>query len=170
MVCARQDLIHAAYRLLAAVVFAAFRSLGGEDSLESSGRLPVGEHIPNFSQHRLLLVEDNELNREMACGLLEESGVQLDQAEHGGIATTAAIRREARFAQLPIVAMTANAMSADRERCLAAGMNDHLGKPIDPAEMWRTLERWLPAQDEPRVATRAHRTDVAAGLITASLG
>ena len=70
-----------------------------------------------------------------------------------GIATTEAIRREPRFAGLPIVAMTANAMPADRERCLAAGMNDHLGKPIEPNELWHTLERWMPIQTGPLVDT-----------------
>ncbi|MGB4073884.1 response regulator [Pseudomonas sp.] len=162
---------------------AVIRSLGGEGPLEGFGRLPIGEQVPNFSQLRVLLVEDNELNREVACGLLQESGLQIDQAEHGGIAldllrasvaghyalvlmdmqmpvldgiaTTEAIRREPRFAELPIVAMTANAMPIDRERCLAAGMNDHLGKPIDPNQLWRTLERWLPAQAEPLPATRS---------------
>ncbi|MEO4046000.1 response regulator [Pseudomonas sp. CAU 1711] len=153
---------------------AVIRSLGGEGLAQGFARLPVGEALPDFSGQRVLLVEDNELNREVACGLLQESGLQIDQAEHGqaaldllraapdghyalvlmdmqmpvldGIAATEALRREARFAALPIVAMTANAMPADRERCLAAGMNDHLGKPIEPAELWRTLGRWLQAR------------------------
>ena len=156
---------------------AVIRSLGGVGPSEDYGRLLVSEQAPNFAGQRVLLVEDNELNREVACGLLQEGGLQIDQAEHGGvalelllagadghyalvlmdmqmpvldgIATTQAIRREPRFAGLPIVAMTANAMPADRERCLEAGMNDHLGKPIDPAELWRTLARWLPASETP---------------------
>ncbi|MWV12011.1 response regulator [Pseudomonas sp. R-28-1W-6] len=151
---------------------AVIRSLGGEAPTSGGGRLPVGAQVPNFAGQRVLLVEDNELNREVACGLLQESGLAIDQAEHGGIALellrgaadghyalvlmdmqmpvldglacTAAIRGEARFAALPIVAMTANAMPADRARCLAAGMNDHLGKPIDPDQLWATLRRWLP--------------------------
>ncbi|WP_068829746.1 response regulator [Pseudomonas sp. BMS12] len=158
------------------------RSLGGKGSAQGFARLPVGEAVPNFAGQRVLLVEDNELNREVACGLLEESGLQIDQAEHGqialdllranpdghyalvlmdmqmpvldGIATTEALRREPRFAGLPIVAMTANAMPADRERCLAAGMNDHLGKPIEPAELWQALSRWMAASPmEQPVAT-----------------
>ncbi|GAD63329.1 hypothetical protein PA6_021_00250 [Aquipseudomonas alcaligenes NBRC 14159] len=155
---------------------AVIRSLGGEGEAQGFARLPVGEAVPDFSGQRVLLVEDNELNREVACGLLQESGLQIDQAEHGqvaldllrahpdghyalvlmdmqmpvldGIATTEVLRREPRFAALPIVAMTANAMPADRERCLAAGMNDHLGKPIEPAELWNTLRRWLQARAE----------------------
>ncbi|WP_373387612.1 response regulator [Pseudomonas alcaligenes] len=157
---------------------AVIRSLGGEGAAEGFARLPVGERVPDFAGQRVLLVEDNELNREVACGLLQESGLLIDQAEHGqialdllranpdgyyalvlmdmqmpvldGIATTEALRRMPRFASLPIVAMTANAMPADRERCLAAGMNDHLGKPIEPAELWTTLGRWLVARAEPQ--------------------
>jgi two-component system, sensor histidine kinase and response regulator len=184
---------------------AVIRSLGGEGASADYGRLLVGEQVPNFAGQRVLLVEDNELNREVACGLLQESGLQIDQAEHGGIALellhasadghyalvlmdmqmpvldgiacTEAIRREPRFAALPIVAMTANAMPADRERCLAAGMNDHLGKPIDPGELWQTLGRWLSAsaaqpvqvlaggpQDEPLPAWDLPGVDVASGL------
>lgn len=184
---------------------AVIRSLGSEGSSADCGRLLVAEQVPSFAGQRVLLVEDNELNREVACGLLQESGLQIDQAEHGGIALdllrasadghydlvlmdmqmpvldgiacTQAIRREPRFAKLPIVAMTANAMPADRERCLEAGMNAHLGKPIDPAELWHTLARWLPAsqvqpvealagrpQDEPSPVWQLPGVDVASGL------
>jgi len=127
--------------------------------------------LPNLAGKRVLLVEDNELNREVACGLLEESGLHIEQAENGaraveillskgegyfdavlmdmqmpvldGLAATRRVRAEAQFAQLPIIAMTANAMPADRERCMEAGMDDHLGKPLDPEQLWRTLAHWL---------------------------
>jgi two-component system sensor histidine kinase/response regulator len=120
---------------------------------------------------RVLLVEDNEINREVAIGLLEDAHLSIDQAENGavavqqltkqdydlvlmdmqmpvmdGITATKAIRANPRFASLPIVAMTANAMDRDREQCLAAGMNDHLGKPIDPAKLLEALLRWIPAR------------------------
>ncbi|MDG1580033.1 response regulator [Pseudomonas sp. GOM6] len=162
---------------------AVIRSLGGNGAVRGFARLPVGEAVPDYAGKRVLLVEDNELNREVACGLLQESGLHIDQAEHGqiamellqakpdgyyalvlmdmqmpvldGIATTEALRREPRFASLPIVAMTANAMPADRERCLAAGMNDHLGKPIEPAELWQTLGRWMEARAGTPVASAA---------------
>ena len=60
-----------------------------------------------------------------------------------GIAATIEIRKLPHLARLPIVAMTANAMSKDRDACLQAGMNDHLAKPIDPDHLYATLERWL---------------------------
>ena len=59
-----------------------------------------------------------------------------------GIEATRVIRFDPRFQDLPIIAMTANAMAADREKCLKAGMNDHIGKPIDPDELFSVLLRW----------------------------
>jgi signal transduction histidine kinase/DNA-binding response OmpR family regulator/HPt (histidine-containing phosphotransfer) domain-containing protein len=125
---------------------------------------------------RVLLVEDNELNREVAIGLLEDAHLSVDQAENGavavqqlskgdydlilmdmqmpvmdGITATKAIRSNPRFASLPILAMTANAMDRDREMCLAAGMNDHLAKPIDPDKLFGALLRWI----RPRAASAA---------------
>ncbi|MBL8487976.1 MAG: response regulator, partial [Rhodocyclaceae bacterium] len=61
-----------------------------------------------------------------------------------GIAATRAIRAMPGRAGLPIVAMTANAFGEDRQRCLAAGMNDHVAKPVDPDTLYATLLRWLP--------------------------
>ena len=116
---------------------------------------------------RVLLVEDNEINQEVAIGLLEDAAIKVDLAENGeiavrmaqendydavlmdmqmpvmdGIAATRAIRSDPRFKNLPIIAMTANAMAADREKCLDAGMNDHIGKPIDPDQLFSVLLRW----------------------------
>ena len=116
---------------------------------------------------RVLLVEDNEINQEVAIGLLEDAAIQVDLAENGeiavrmaqkndydavlmdmqmpvmdGIEATRAIRSDPRLQDLPIIAMTANAMAADREKCLTAGMNDHIGKPIDPDELFSVLIRW----------------------------
>ncbi len=124
---------------------------------------------------RVLLVEDNELNQEVALGLLEPAHMSIDVAENGevavkmvnqrdydlvlmdmqmpvmdGIAATKAIRSNPRFNSLPIIAMTANAMDADREACRAAGMNDHLTKPIDPDAMFTTVMKWIkPRHDQP---------------------
>jgi two-component system sensor histidine kinase/response regulator len=114
----------------------------------------------------VLLVEDNELNQEVAIELLREVGFRVTVAANGleaidltrttrfdlvlmdmqmpvmdGVTATQELRR--RGFSVPIVAMTANAMEGDRERCLAAGMNDHVAKPIDPEELWRAMARWI---------------------------
>jgi CheY-like chemotaxis protein len=60
-----------------------------------------------------------------------------------GLKATREIRKEARFKDLPIVAMTANAKQSDRDRCIAAGMNDHLAKPIEPEYLWQMLLKWI---------------------------
>jgi two-component system, sensor histidine kinase and response regulator len=61
-----------------------------------------------------------------------------------GLAATRAIRVNPNLHMLPIIAMTANAMATDREKCLDAGMNDHIAKPIDPDRLFKTLLRWIP--------------------------
>jgi CheY-like chemotaxis protein len=117
---------------------------------------------------RILLVEDNDINQQVARELLEEAGVVVDVADNGevalrkldsgaydlvfmdmqmpvmdGVTATQHIRAMRRFDALPIVAMTANAMEQDRRKCLAAGMNDFLVKPIDPEELWAIVRRWV---------------------------
>jgi PAS domain S-box-containing protein len=117
---------------------------------------------------RVLLVEDNDLNQEVALELLRDAGLVVELAENGqralamlasadydivlmdmqmpvmdGLTATVALRRNPQWQYLPVVAMTANAMKADRERCLAAGMNDHIAKPIEPEDLWRTLLKWV---------------------------
>jgi PAS domain S-box-containing protein len=116
----------------------------------------------------ILVVEDDPINLEIATMLLEEVGLDVEAAADGqrairlaqdrgyalilmdmglpgmdGIEATKAIRRLPACAAVPIVAMTANVFDEDRERCLAAGMNDHLGKPIDPERFFECLWRWL---------------------------
>jgi two-component system, sensor histidine kinase and response regulator len=118
---------------------------------------------------RVLLVDDVTLNREVALEYLREAGVCADIAVSGreavakvhagdyalvlmdiqmpdmdGLSATRAIRAEPRYRDLPIIAMTAHAMSGDRERSLEAGMNDHLTKPIDAAKLNAALLRWIP--------------------------
>ncbi|HYF90457.1 PAS domain S-box protein [Azospirillum sp.] len=116
----------------------------------------------------VLLVEDNLVNQQVACGLLELVGIEAMVVGSGeealqclrevkfdlvlmdvqmpgldGYETTRLIRRELELSALPIVAMTAHAMAGDRERCLDAGMNDHVSKPIDPEALYAALARWL---------------------------
>ncbi|WP_370677751.1 response regulator [Pleomorphomonas sp. PLEO] len=117
---------------------------------------------------RVLLVEDNALNREVAIEFLAEAPVTVDLAGDGqeaidavraqhydlvlmdvqmpvmdGLTATRRIREQPEFQKLPIIAMTAHAMAGDREASLAAGMNDHLTKPIDQAHLLRTLVHWI---------------------------
>ena len=121
--------------------------------------------------YRVLLAEDNLINQEVAKGLLEAVGLAIDVAADGeealrlaasgryaailmdmqmpkmdGIAATQAIRQLPGRESLPILAMTANAFADDRERCLDAGMNDHLAKPVNPDELYSMLLRWLPEE------------------------
>ncbi len=147
------------------------RLLGVESDHASPERPMQPASVADFGQlhgARVLLVEDNELNQEVARGLLAEAQLSIDIAENGkvavhkvksqdydvvlmdmqmpvmdGIDATRAIRADSRFQALPIIAMTANAMASDREKCLDAGMNDHVAKPIDPDELFGALGRWV---------------------------
>ncbi|MFO1244440.1 MAG: response regulator [Ramlibacter sp.] len=117
---------------------------------------------------RVLLVEDNDINQQVACELLQDAGFNVDVADNGlvalqklregrydlvlmdmqmpvmdRLAATRAIRQMEGLAGLPIVAMTANAMKSDRDRCMDAGMNDFLVKPINPDELWARLRHWI---------------------------
>ena len=122
----------------------------------------------------ILLVEDNEVNRVLATTILERLGHCATIAEDGdeavalcarqafdlvlmdmqmprldGLQATAMIRAQGPMQlKLPIVALTANALNGDRERCLAAGMNDYLAKPFDTAQLAAKIERWLPRRAE----------------------
>ncbi len=129
---------------------------------------------------RVLVAEDNVVNQEVITEWLRGLGAEVDVAADGRIAVSMAMRndyqlilmdmqmplmdglsatREIRAipgkGSVPIVAITANAYAEDRARCLAAGMNDHLRKPIEPETFYRVLIRWLkerPAKDEPQPA------------------
>ena len=79
--------------------------------------------------------------------------MDMQMPELDGLAATRALRADPRFATMPIIAMTANAMKVDLDACLAAGMNDHVTKPIDRRALVATLRRWLPARPtEPSAA------------------
>ncbi|CAM2005304.1 response regulator [Acanthopleuribacter pedis] len=117
---------------------------------------------------KVLLVEDNAVNQELALDLLTMNGVMVEVANDGrealailakgrfdgvlmdcqmpvmdGFETTRRLRRESQFADLPILAVTANAMAGDREKALDAGMNDHIAKPINVNELFITMAKWI---------------------------
>ncbi|MDR3479769.1 MAG: response regulator [Burkholderiaceae bacterium] len=134
--------------------------------------------MPRFEGRKVLLVEDNEINQQIAKELLLFTGMELDIADNGrialemlfgaepgeydlvvmdlempelgGHATARRIRMDHRFAEMPIVAMTAHAAAEVREDCLHSGMQDHLAKPINPDELYRTLARWMKASQAPQ--------------------
>jgi PAS domain S-box-containing protein len=150
------------------------RILGGViDGARTAGDAPTDTfgQLVTIKGSRILLVEDNDLNQEVATELLQDAGFIVDLAENGqialdkiraadydivlmdmqmpvmdGVAATQEIRKEARFKDLPVVAMTANAMQGDREHCMAAGMNDHVAKPIEPENLWKALLKWIKPQ------------------------
>ena len=148
------------------------RELGGSEDF-----VPLGVVKPDLTLEmllpirgaRVLLVEDNAINQQVASEILIDAGLQVEVAGNGkiavamvesarydivlmdmqmpvmdGIEATQLIRLQARFAGLPIVAMTANVMQGDRERCNAAGMNDFVAKPIEPDALFRALLKWIP--------------------------
>jgi two-component system, sensor histidine kinase and response regulator len=116
----------------------------------------------------VLLAEDNILNQEVATAILRSAGMTVDIANNGkeavaavanklydivlmdiqmplmgGYEATKLIRTNARYKDLPIIAMTANAMQGAREECLAAGMNDYISKPIDPDALFLVIRKWF---------------------------
>jgi CheY-like chemotaxis protein len=131
-------------------------------------RVSAKEEVGKLRGARVLLAEDNEINQQVAQEMLERAGLVVGIANNGeeavqrvkvetydavlmdiqmpvmgGFEATQEIRKDSRFKDLPIIAMTAHAMAGDREKSLAAGMNDHVTKPIDPDELFSALVRWI---------------------------
>ena len=145
--------------------------LGGkpdETGAKAQQATPLMENLNAIKGSSILLVEDNEFNQQIATELLTEAGFKVDVAENGlksiemldkrpydivlmdmqmpvmdGTTATREIRKDERFKDLPILAMTANVMEADIEKCREAGMWDHIGKPIDPDELFGKLLKWM---------------------------
>ena len=136
------------------------------------------EKLSAIQGAHILLVEDNEINQQVAREFLERLGLQVTVAgdgeealrvlQHetfdvvlmdlqmpvmGGIEACQHIRREERFGELPVIAMTASAMLSDREECLAAGMNDHVAKPIDPNRLSGVLIKYIRPRQQGRKVT-----------------
>ena len=140
---------------------------GTEVSEQIPGNLIHKQVLKGF---RILAVEDNKVNQILIRKLLQKAGAEVELAENGqkaldvlksqpqdynlvlmdmqmpimdGVTATIAIRSKLRLVNLPIIGLTANAMAGDRERCLNAGMNDYLTKPINQVQLFDTLSRWL---------------------------
>jgi signal transduction histidine kinase/CheY-like chemotaxis protein len=145
--------------------------VAGAEDYRSRERKDVGT-VHDATGIRVLLVEDNQMNQQVATELLESAGAIVTIANHGGEAVriltardqapafdvvfmdlqmpemdgftaTKLLRKDSRLQKFPIIAMTAHALVEERQRCLDAGMNDHVSKPIDPDNLFATLMRWV---------------------------
>jgi two-component system sensor histidine kinase/response regulator len=140
-----------------------------EEPPEPAAETVVSEEIANrIRGAHVLVVEDNEINQQVAREILENAGLRVSVADNGqaaleklehslfhavlmdiqmpimdGFAATDAIRNSPLLKSLPVIAMTAHAMSGDREKGLAAGMDDYVTKPVDPENLVRTLAKWI---------------------------
>ena len=151
----------------------ALQPQGGAPSPEASAGSAEAVLRRRHGGTRVLVAEDNDINREVAAAILGEVGLRVDLAHDGlqavemaaaspyalilmdmqmphmdGLDATRAIRTaggDAPARRVPIVAMTANAYSEDRRRCLEAGMDDFIGKPVMPEELYAVVLRWLQA-------------------------
>ncbi len=137
-------------------------------------------NLSDLAGARILVAEDNDINQLVAGDLLRDAGFTADMANDGqaaidmasrarydlimmdlqmpvvdGFEAARRIRELPGYADTPIIAVTANAMREDRERCLAAGMNDHIGKPFEPRQLWQALRKWLPPGTRPVAAGAA---------------
>ncbi len=169
----------------------AMRLLGNQRHALRQPKADAPQDLSGISNTLILLVEDNDLNQEVAVEFLRALGLQVETASNGaealelvsadprryalvlmdvqmpvmdGLTATRLIRELPDCAELPIVAMTANAMAGDREACLAAGMNDHLPKPIEPELLWSALKQWMPHSVADAGASSTESESRAAGL------
>ena len=149
----------------------------------SAGETQALAELAELRGARVLVVEDNEFNQQVALEMLLDAGFTVDMASNGsialqkvehshsrgvpysvvlmdmqmpvmdGISATRMLREDPRNAELPIVAMTANATQSDRDACSAAGMNGFVVKPIEPEVLWRSLKELLPNPASKRMPT-----------------
>jgi len=144
-----------------------------ERCLASTKKKKKSYQFDKIAGAKILLVEDNLINQEVALGLLEQLRFEVVVANHGqealdildtgkhfdcvlmdmqmpvldGYETSRKIRESPLYGELPIIAMTAHAMSGDKEKCIEAGANDHCTKPIDPDSLFEQLCIWVPEQE-----------------------
>ena len=187
------------------MLFDAIMSALGRQSASQERGARIGfqgaEGLEAIAGARLLLVEDNEINQQVAQEILEGAGLKVTIAADGqqalqaveqgdfqavlmdvqmpvmdGYAATEHLRRDHRWDHLPIIAMTANVMAGDREKALEVGMNDHVAKPIDPAQLFASLVKWIKPgqrgfapQTPPAAPAPAPSPPPPAGLLPSSL-
>jgi CheY-like chemotaxis protein/HPt (histidine-containing phosphotransfer) domain-containing protein len=168
-------------------LFDTMMELLGTVPAPSSRMHPGGTGEAEFSGVKVLLAEDNLINQRVAVEILKRVGIEAETAETGaiavervsanrydlvlmdvqmpeldGLAATEAIRKQVGDRETPIIAMTAHAMQGDRERCLEAGMDDYVAKPIDREALIATIKRHLrPRRAAPREAEPARGADSA---------
>jgi len=146
----------------------AYEVANRDERLKPARSRQAANLIRDIQGARLLVVEDNAINQQVAQEILESAGFHVDLAANGqaavqavqaghydavlmdvqmpvmdGYAATREIRRDERFKDLPIIAMTAHAMAGDAQKSLDAGMQDHITKPIDPQRLFTALHRWV---------------------------
>jgi len=158
----------------ASILFDSVAGLLGEIQQDTSDILStphpgsLRDRLKRIEGANILLVEDNEINQEVATELLEDSGFTVDLAGNGrialekvktnnydivlmdvqmpemdGLEATVEIRKDSHYQNLPIVAMTASVLQGDRDKCMEAGMNDYVAKPIEPDKLWEALLKWI---------------------------
>jgi signal transduction histidine kinase/DNA-binding response OmpR family regulator/HPt (histidine-containing phosphotransfer) domain-containing protein len=154
-------------------LFDAVARISGWDSLATGKFMLSGAQfnpvlVSQFRGAHLLLVEDDEINQQVAREMLENYGIRVTVAENGeeaiaalkaaqfdgilmdmqmpvmdGLSAARAIRSDPQYSRIPIIALTANVMVSEQNEVLSAGMNDHIGKPIDPDRLVVTLAKWV---------------------------
>ena len=154
-------------------LFEAVTRISGWDNLATGKFRIMGPHFnpvlaSQFRGAHVLLVEDDEINQQVASEMLESYGIKVTIAVNGeealavlkdkhfdgvlmdmqmpvmdGLSAAREIRKNPQYANMPIIALTANVMVSEQNEILAAGMNDHIGKPIDPDHLVATLAKWV---------------------------
>ncbi|MBI3131090.1 MAG: response regulator [Acidobacteria bacterium] len=172
----------------ASTLFEAIMAAFGREILRPAARPFRGrvnsEELASLSGARVLLVEDNDFNQQVATELLGMVGIEVGIAGDGqealerirteaydavlmdlqmpvmdGYEATLQLRRQWDQAALPVIAMTAHALVHERERCATIGMNDYITKPVDPAELYAVLARWIGPRDPGRPAASAKQPE-----------
>ena len=165
-------------------VMEAFELDGGSSVIGDKGEIDPGRVIEKIAGARILLVEDNRVNRLVATEMLTKVELVVDEVFNGkdaikklqneaydvvlmdiqmpvmdGLTATRLIRQDSKFSKLPIFAMTAHAMVGDMEKSLAAGMNEHLVKPINLNQLYSSLIKWIPPREG--IGRAGYQNDIA---------